>query len=70
MLRKFQEIHVRTGEASYTNNRFITNLFRAFLTCPIEKFETFADKLKQRWIMDELTDPYEICNNNENMAKK
>ena len=57
-LRKFQEIHSRTGKASYTDNCFITNLFRDFLTCPVKKFETFADQLKQRWIMDELTDPY------------
>ena len=52
MLQKFQEIHTRTGEASYTDNRFITNLFRAFLTCPVEKFETFVDHMKQRRIMD------------------
>ena len=69
MLRKFQEIHARIGKASYTNNRFITNLFRAFLTCPVEKFETFVNQLKHRWNMDELTNPYEICKKIEKMAK-
>ena len=69
MLLKFQEIHTRTGEASYTDNRFITNLFRVFLNCPVKKFENFVNHLNQRWIMDELTDPYEICNKIENMAK-
>ena len=69
MLRKFQEIHARAGEASYTNNRFITNLFCAFLTCLVEKFETFVDQLKQRLIMDELIDPYKICKKIEKMAK-
>ena len=69
MLLKFQEILARTGEASYIDNCFITNHFHAFLTCPVEKFETFADQLKKRWIMDELTDPYEICKNIEKMAK-
>ena len=48
MLRKFQETHTRTGEASYIDNRFITNLFRPFLTCPVDKFETFVNQLKQR----------------------
>ena len=48
MLRKFQEIHARTGEASYTDNSFIANLFRAFLTCPVEKFETFFNQPNQR----------------------
>ena len=32
MLRKFQEIHARTSNASYTDKCFFTNLFRAFLT--------------------------------------
>ena len=32
MLRKLQEIHARKGEASCTDNRFITNLFRDFMT--------------------------------------
>ena len=58
-----------TGEASYTDNRFITKLFCAFLTCPVEEFETFFDQLKQRWIMDELTNPYKICKKIEKMAK-
>ena len=69
MLRKFQEIHARTGEASYTDNRFIANIFRDFLTCPVENIETFVDQLKHRWIMDELTDPYEFCKKIEKMAK-
>ena len=56
MLALYPEIHSRTGLASYTSRRFITQLFRAALTTPVERFETFVDGLKQQCIMEEVTD--------------
>ena len=60
MLALYQEIHSRTGQDSYTSRRFITQLFCAALTTPVERFETFVDGLKQQWIMEEITDEYVI----------
>ena len=56
MLTMYQEIHSRTGKHSYNPPFFVTNLFRATLTYPVEKYEAFVDQLKQRWIMEEITD--------------
>ena len=60
MLTVYQEIHSKTGKHSYTPRRLITNLFRATLSCPVEKYEAFVDQLKQRWIMEEITYEYNI----------
>ena len=48
MLRLFQDIHTRTGKESYKNFRFLTNLFHAVSTRPIEKFKAFTDQLNQQ----------------------
>jgi hypothetical protein len=50
-----QEIHAKSGALSYTDQRFITNLFRALSTSPTEKFVLFIDQLKFQWIMEEIT---------------
>ena len=62
MLTVYQQIHSRTGKHSYTPCRFITNLFRATLTFPVKKYEAFIDQLKQRCIIEEITDEYDITN--------
>ena len=53
----------------YTSRRFITPLFCAALTTPVERFETFVDGLKQQWIMEEITDEYAITKKMVKMAK-
>jgi hypothetical protein len=50
-----QEIHAKSGALSYTDQRFITNLFRALSTSPAEKFLLFVNQLKYQWIMEEIT---------------
>ena len=60
MLTMYQEINSRTGKHSYTTRCFITNIFRATLTCPVDKYEASIDQLKQRWILEEITDEYNI----------
>jgi hypothetical protein len=60
MMTILQEIHAKTGALSYTNQRFLTNLFRAVSTSPTEKFQTFINTLKSNWIMEEISDPAEI----------
>ena len=60
MMTILQEIHAKTGASSYTDQRFITNLFRAVSTSPTEKFQTFIDTLKSNWIMEEISDPAAI----------
>jgi hypothetical protein len=50
-----QEIHAKSGATSYTDQRFITNLFRALSSSPTEKFLLFVDQLKNQWIMEEIT---------------
>ena len=68
-LTVYQDIHSRTGKHSYTHLLFITNLFRATLTCPIEKYKAFVDQLKKRWIMEDITDEYYITKKIIKMAK-
>jgi hypothetical protein len=60
MMTVLQEIHTKTGESSYTDQCFITNLFRAVSTSPTEKFLNFVDQIKSNWIMEEISDPAEI----------
>ena len=69
MLRPLQEIHAMIGEESYTDCRFLTNLFRAVSNFPVEKFEAFTDQSKKRWIMEEIDDLYEIAKMMINMAQ-
>ena len=60
MLALYQEIHSRTGMASYISRRFITHIFHAALTTPVKRFKTIVDGLKKQWIMEEITDEYAI----------
>ena len=55
MITILQEIHAKSGATSYTDQCFITNLFRALSSSPIEKFLLFVDQLKTQWIMEEIT---------------
>ncbi len=54
MTTLLQEIHAKTGKHSYTDQRFITNLFRALETSPTAKFLSFVDQLKSSWIMEDV----------------
>ncbi len=60
MMTVLQEIYAKTGKHSYTDQRFITNLFRALESSPTEKFLSFVDQLKSQWIMEEISDPTQI----------
>jgi hypothetical protein len=60
MMTVLQEIHPKTGKDSYTDQRFITNLFRALKTSPTKKFLAFVDQLKSQWIMEDILEPAEI----------
>jgi len=60
MMTLLQEIHAKTGSHSYTDQRFITNLFRALEASPTEKFLSFVDQLKSSWIMEDISLPSEI----------
>jgi len=60
MMTLLQEIHAKTGTHSYTDQRFVTNLFRALETSPTEKFLSFVDQLKSSWIMEDISLPSEI----------
>jgi hypothetical protein len=55
MITILQEIHAKSGPSSYTDRRFITNLFGALSSSPTEKFLLFVNQLKTQWIMEELT---------------
>jgi hypothetical protein len=55
-----QEIHAKTGKDSYTNQRFITNLFRALETSSTKEILAFLDQLKCQWIMEDILEPAEI----------
>ena len=48
MITILQEIHAKSGATSYTDQRFITNLFRALSSYPTEKFLLFVDQLKNQ----------------------
>jgi hypothetical protein len=69
MLQILQEIHAKSGVISYMERRFITNVFRACLTSPTEKFVAFVDTLKNRWIMEEKTDQATILSSLDKMYK-
>ena len=60
MMTVLQEIHAKTGQHSYTDQRFITNLFRALESSPTEKFLHFVDQIKSQWIMEDISDPAQI----------
>ena len=60
MMTLLQEIHAKTGKHSYTDQRFITNLFRALESSPTEKFLSFVDQLKSQWIMEDISLPSDI----------
>jgi hypothetical protein len=60
MMTVLQEIHAKTGASSYTDQRFIINLFHAISTSPTDKFLNFVDQIKSNWIMEEISDPAEI----------
>ncbi len=60
MMAVLQEIHAKMGKDSYTDQRFITNLFRALETSPTKKFLAFVDQLKSQWIMEDISEPSEI----------
>ena len=69
MLRTYQDIHARTGRASYTARRFTTNLIRASESCLIKPFVSYVTLLKQQWINDDITDEYAIAKKLIKMAK-
>ena len=60
MMTLLQEIHAKTGSHSYTDQRFITNLFRALEASPTKKFVSFVDQHKNSWIMEDISLPSEI----------
>jgi hypothetical protein len=60
MMTLLQEIHAKTGKALYSDQRFITNLFRALKSTPTNKFLTFVDQIKSQWIMEEISLPSDI----------
>jgi hypothetical protein len=55
-----QEIHAKTGKHSYTDQRFITNLFHAIKSYPTKKLLSFIVQLKSQCIMEEISDPTQI----------
>jgi len=69
MITILQEIHAKSGTMSYTDQRFITNLFRALSSSPTEKFLLFVDQLKNQWIMEEITTPSDIIVKLDKMHK-
>ena len=60
MMTVLQEIHAKTGASSYTDQRFITNLFQAVSTSPTDTFLNFVDQIKSNWIMEKISNPAEI----------
>ncbi len=46
MMTFLQEIHAKMGSHSYTDQRFLTSLFRALAAFPTKKFLSFVDQLK------------------------
>ena len=60
MMTLLQEIHAKTDKHSYTDQHFITNLFRALESSPTEKFLSFVDQLKSQWIMEDISLPFDI----------
>jgi len=64
-----KEIHAKSGVTSYTDQRFITNLFRALSSSPTKKFLLFIDQLKNQWIMEEITTSSDIIVKLDKMHK-
>ncbi len=60
MMTVLQKIYAKTGTHWYTDQHFITNLFRALESFPTEKFLSFDDQLKSQWIMEKISDPTQI----------
>ena len=60
MMTLLHEFHTKTRKHSYTDQRFITNLFRALETSPTEKILPFVDLLKSSWIMEDISLPSDI----------
>jgi hypothetical protein len=50
----------RTGSTTYTDQRFITNLFLALESYHTKKFLAFIDQLKSQWIMEDISKPADI----------
>jgi hypothetical protein len=69
MMTILQEIHAKSGARSYTDQHFITNLFRALSTSPTEKFLLFVNQLKYQWIMEEITSSSNIFTKLDTMHK-
>lgn len=69
MITILQEIHAKSGASSYTDQRFITNLFRALGSSPTEKFLLFVDQLKNQWIMEEIKTSSDIIVKLDKMHK-
>jgi hypothetical protein len=69
MLHILQEIHAKSSVLSYIKHHFITNVFRTSLTSPTKKFVTFVDTLRNRWIMEEVTDQATILTSLDKMYK-
>ena len=63
MLALYKKNNSRCSTESYTSSRFLTKLFCALDTCPVERFKAFVIQIKQRWIMEEIKDGYEIAKN-------
>jgi hypothetical protein len=69
ILQILQEIHAKSSVLSFTEGCFITNIFCASLTSPTKKFVTFFDTLKNRWIMEEVTNQATILTSLGKMYK-
>ena len=69
MMTLLQKIHAKTGTHSYTDQRFITNLFHALETSPTKNFVSFVDQLKSSWIMEDISLPSEIIKKLDKMHR-
>ena len=69
MMTLLQEIHAKTGKHSYTDQRFITNLFCVLETSPTAKFLSFVDQLKSSWIMEDISLPSDIIQKLDKMHR-
>ncbi len=69
MMTLLQEIHAKTGKASYSDQRFVTNLFQALESTPTDKFLTFVDQIKSQFIMEEISLPSDIIQKLDKMHR-
>ena len=69
MMTICQEIHAKSSTMSYTDQRFIKNLFRALSSSPTEKFLLFVDQLKNQWVVEEITTSSDIMIKSDKMHK-